>query len=279
MNKKQVTTSTIKDMKQQGEPITMVTAYDYAMARNVNEAGIDMILIGDSLGNVMLGYNSTVPVTMEEMIHHTKAVMRANGVAMVVADMPFMSYQASLADGMYNAARLLKEGGCAAVKLEGGSEICELVAKLVTAGIPVVGHIGLTPQSVNQMGGFKVQGKDVAAAQKLLDDAKALEAAGAFAIVMECVPAALAAKVTAELKTAATIGIGAGSGCDGQVLVCNDLLGFSDGFCPKFAKKYADLHGAIVGAVQEYIREVKERSFPAPEHTFKIDDEVLEKLY
>ncbi|WP_177562317.1 3-methyl-2-oxobutanoate hydroxymethyltransferase [uncultured Phascolarctobacterium sp.] len=279
MNKKQVTTSTIKDMKQQGEPITMVTAYDYAMARNVNEAGIDMILIGDSLGNVMLGYNSTVPVTMEEMIHHTKAVMRANGAAMVVADMPFMSYQASLADGMYNAARLLKEGGCAAVKLEGGSEICELVAKLVTAGIPVVGHIGLTPQSVNQMGGFKVQGKDVAAAQKLLDDAKALEAAGAFAIVMECVPAALAAKVTAELKTAATIGIGAGSGCDGQVLVCNDLLGFSEGFCPKFAKKYADLHGAIVGAVQEYIREVKERSFPAPEHTFKIDDEVLEKLY
>ena len=235
MNKKAITTSTIKAMKQQGEPITMVTAYDVAMARNVNEAGVEMILVGDSVGNVMLGYGSTVPVTMEEMLHHTKAVMRACGPA--------------------------------------------LVQKMVAAGIPVVGHIGLTPQAVNQMGGFKVQGKDVAAAQKLLDDAKALEAAGAFAIVLECVPAALAAKVTAELKTAATIGIGAGNSCDGQVLVCNDLLGFSDGFCPKFAKKYSDLHGSIVSAVQQYIREVKERSFPAPEHTFKIDDEVLEKLY
>ena len=267
MNKKAITTSTIKAMKQQGEPITMVTAYDVAMARNVNEAGVEMILVGDSVGNVMLGYGSTVPVTMEEMLHHTKAVMRACGTALVVAD------------GLYNAARFLKETGCTAVKLEGGSEICELVQKMVAAGIPVVGHIGLTPQSVNQMGGFKVQGKDVAAAQKLLDDAKALEAAGAFAIVLECVPAALAAKVTAELKTAATIGIGAGNSCDGQVLVCNDLLGFSDGFCPKFAKKYSDLHGSIVSAVQQYIREVKERSFPAPEHTFKIDDEVLEKLY
>ena len=266
-------------MKQQGEPITMVTAYDVAMARNVNEAGVEMILVGDSVGNVMLGYGSTVPVTMEEMLHHTKAVMRACGPALVVADMPFMSYQASIADGLYNAARFLKETGCTAVKLEGGSEICELVQKMVAAGIPVVGHIGLTPQSVNQMGGFKVQGKDAAAAQKLLDDAKALEAAGAFAIVLECVPAALAAKVTAALKTAATIGIGAGNACDGQVLVCNDLLGFSDGFCPKFAKKYSDLHGSIVSAVQQYIREVKERSFPAPEHTFKIDDEVLEKVY
>ena len=279
MNKKAITTSTIKAMKQQGEPITMVTAYDVAMARNVNEAGVEMILVGDSVGNVMLGYGSTVPVTMEEMLHHTKAVMRACGPALVVADMPFMSYQASIADGLYNAARFLKETGCTAVKLEGGSEICELVQKMVAAGIPVVGHIGLTPQSVNQMGGFKVQGKDVAAAQKLLDDAKALEAAGAFAVVLECVPAALAAKVTAELKTAATIGIGAGNSCDGQVRVCNDLLGFSDGFCPKFAKKYSDLHGSIVSAVQQYIREVKERSFPALEHTFKIDDEVLEKLY
>lgn len=279
MNKKAITTATIKAMKQQGEPITMITAYDFAMARNVNEAGIDMILVGDSVGNVMLGYGSTVPVTMEEMLHHTKAVMRAGGAALVVADMPFMSYQASIADGLYNAARFLKETGCTAVKLEGGSEVCELVKKMVAAGIPVVGHIGLTPQSVNQMGGFKVQGKDVAAAQKLLDDAKALEEAGAFAIVLECVPAALAAKVTGELKTAATIGIGAGSACDGQVLVCNDLLGFSEAFCPKFAKKYSDLHGSIVSAVRSYIGEVKLRSFPAPEHTFKIDDEVLEKLY
>ncbi len=279
MEKKTITTATIRTMKQQGEPITMVTAYDYAMARNVNEAGIEMILVGDSVGNVMLGYNSTVPVTMDEMIHHTKAVMRAGGTALVVGDMPFMSYQASITDGLYNAARFLKETGCTAVKLEGGSEVCGLVEKMVQAGIPVVGHIGLTPQSVNQMGGFKVQGKDVAAAQKLLDDAKALEAAGAFAIVLECVPAALAAKVTAELHTAATIGIGAGSACDGQVLVCNDLLGFSNGFCPKFAKKYSDLHNVIVGAVEEYITEVKARTFPAPEHTFKIDDEVLEKLY
>lgn len=279
MLKKPVTTATIKAMKQQGEAITMITAYDYAMARNVNEAGVEMILVGDSLGNVMLGYNSTVPVTMEEMLHHTKAVMRAQGNALVVGDMPFMSYQASIVDGIYNAARFLKETGCTAVKLEGGAEVCELVRKLVSAGIPVVGHIGLTPQSVNQMGGFKVQGKDVVAAQKLLDDAKALEAAGAFAIVLECVPAALAAKVTASLKEAATIGIGAGNGCDGQVLVCNDLLGVSDGFCPKFVKKYSDLHSEIVGAVKTYVGEVKARTFPAPEHTFKIDDDVLEKLY
>ena len=278
MNKK-VTNLTIKKMKGEGTPISMITAYDYVMAQNVDEAGIDMILVGDSLGNVVMGHTSTLPVTMDDMVHHTAAVVRGTKRALVVADMPFMSYQASIADGLYNAARFLKETGCTAVKLEGGSEICELVQKMVAAGIPVVGHIGLTPQSVNQMGGFKVQGKDVAAAQKLLDDAKALEAAGAFAVVLECVPAALAAKVTAELKTAATIGIGAGNSCDGQVLVCNDLLGFSDGFCPKFAKKYSDLHGSIVSAVQQYIREVKERSFPAPEHTFKIDDEVLEKLY
>ncbi|MBR5487666.1 MAG: 3-methyl-2-oxobutanoate hydroxymethyltransferase [Phascolarctobacterium sp.] len=279
MAEKQITVATIKEMKQKGEPITMITAYDVAMARNVNEAGVDMILVGDSVGNVMLGYNSTVPVTMDEMIHHTKAVMRGNKTALVVGDMPFMSYQASIADGMYNAARFLKETGCTAVKLEGGSEVCELVQKLTTAGIPVVAHIGLTPQSVNQLGGFKVQGKDVEAAQKLIDDAKALEAAGAFACVLECVPAALASKITKELTTMATIGIGAGNGCDGQVLVCNDLLGISNGFCPKFVKKYADLHSITVDAVKSYINEVKDRSFPAPEHTFKIEDSVLEKLY
>ena len=279
MAEKQITVATIKEMKQKGEPITMITAYDVAMARNVNEAGVDMILVGDSVGNVMLGYNSTVPVTMDEMIHHTKAVMRGNKTALVVGDMPFMSYQASIADGMYNAARFLKETGCTAVKLEGGSEVCELVQKLTTAGIPVVAHIGLTPQSVNQLGGFKVQGKDIGAAQKLIDDAKALEAAGAFACVLECVPAALASKITKELTTMATIGIGAGNGCDGQVLVCNDLLGVSNGFCPKFVKKYADLHSITVNAVKSYINEVKDRSFPAPEHTFKIEDSVLEKLY
>lgn len=278
---KQITTAVIKQMKQNGEPVTMVTAYDYAMAKNVCEAGIEMILVGDSLGNVVLGYNSTVPVTMDEMIHHTKAVMRgAQGSAtMVVGDMPFMSYQASVVDGMYNAARFLKETGCAAVKLEGGAEVCGLVQKLTQAGIPVVGHIGLTPQSVNQLGGFKVQGKSAEAAQKLLDDARALEQAGAFAIVLECVPEALAAKVTESLKTAATIGIGAGKYCDGQVLVCNDLLGYTDGFCPKFVKHYADLHGEMVSAFKAYAADVKARSFPAAEHTFKIDDEVLEKLY
>ena len=276
---KQITTATIKQMKQNGEPITMVTAYDYAMAKNVCEAGIEMILVGDSLGNVVLGYNSTVPVTMDEMIHHTKAVMRGAQGALVVGDMPFMSYQASVVDGMYNAARFLKETGCAAVKLEGGSEVCELVHKLTQAGIPVVGHIGLTPQSVNQLGGFKVQGKSAEAAQKLLDDARSLEQAGAFSIVLECVPELLAKKVTESLPTAATIGIGAGKYCDGQVLVCNDLLGFTDGFCPKFVKRYADVHGEIVNAVKGYITDVKARSFPAAEHTFKIDDEVLDKLY
>ena len=279
MATKNVTVATIKEMKQKGEPIVMITAYDVAMARNVNEAGVDMILVGDSVGNVMLGYSSTVPVTMDEMIHHTKAVMRGNSTALVVGDMPFMSYQASDIDAMYNAARFLKETGCTAVKLEGGAEVAPLVKKLTTAGIPVCAHIGLTPQSVNQLGGFKVQGKDIEAAQKMIEDAKALEAAGAFACVLECVPAKLAAKVTAELKTMATIGIGAGNGCDGQVLVCNDLLGVSNGFCPKFVKKYANLHDITVEAVKSYIAECKDRSCPAEEHTFKIDDSVLEKLY
>ena len=278
MERKPITTSTIRQMKVEGRPSTMITAYDYAMARNVDEAGIDMILVGDSVGNVMLGYSSTIPVTMDAMIHHTQAVVRGTKYALVVGDMPFMSYQASEAEGLMNAGRFLKEGGCAAIKLEGGSEVCPLVKKMVTAGIPVMGHIGLTPQSVNQFGGFKVQGKDVAAAQKLLDDAKALEAAGAFSIVLECVPAALAAKVS-EVISIPTIGIGAGNGCDGQVLVCNDLLGVSNGFTPKFVKKYRNLHQEIVGAVYEYISDVRDRSFPAPEHTFKIDDEVLEKLY
>ena len=278
MERKPITTSTIRQMKVEGRPSTMITAYDYAMARNVDEAGIDMILVGDSVGNVMLGYSSTIPVTMDAMIHHTQAVVRGTKYALVVGDMPFMSYQASEAEGLMNAGRFLKEGGCAAIKLEGGSEICKKKKKMVTAGIPVMGHIGLTPQSVNQFGGFKVQGKDIAAAQKLIDDAKALEAAGAFSIVLECVPAALAAKVS-EMISIPTIGIGAGNGCGGQVLVCNDLLGFSNGFTPKFAKKYRNLHQEIVGAVSEYISDVRDRSFPAPEHAFKIDDEVLEKLY
>lgn len=276
---KPVTVNTIREMKQKGEPITMITAYDVAIARNVNEAEIDMILVGDSLGNVVLGYNSTIPVTMDDMIHHTKAVMRGNNTALVIGDMPFMSYQADIKDAIYNAGRFLKETGCTAVKLEGGSEVAPLVKRLVEAGIPVCAHIGLTPQSVNQLGGYKVQGKEVAAAQKLVDDAKALEEAGAFACVLECVPAALAAKITKELHTMATIGIGAGNECDGQVLVCNDLLGVSTGFTPKFVKKYANLHDETVNAVKAYIADVKARRFPAEEHTFKIDDSVLEKLY
>lgn len=276
---KPVTVNTIREMKQKGEPITMITAYDVVMARNVNEAEIDMILVGDSLGNVVLGYNSTIPVTMDDMIHHTKAVMRGNNTALVIGDMPFMSYQADIKDAIYNAGRFLKETGCTAVKLEGGSEVAPLVKRLVEAGIPVCAHIGLTPQSVNQLGGYKVQGKEVAAAQKLVDDAKALEEAGAFACVLECVPAALAAKITKELHTMATIGIGAGNECDGQVLVCNDLLGVSTGFTPKFVKKYANLHDETVNAVKAYIADVKARRFPAEEHTFKIDDSVLEKLY
>ncbi len=276
---KKVSVTDIKTMKQKGEPITMITAYDVAMARNVDEAGVDMILVGDSLGNVIMGLSSTLPVTMDDMIHHTKCVMRSEPRALVVGDMPFMSYQADLAEGLRNAARFLKEGGCAAVKLEGGAEVCPLVEKLTAAGIPVMAHIGLTPQSVNQLGGFKVQGKDLQAAQKLIDDAKKLEEAGAFACVLECVPAPLAEKITRSLTSMATIGIGAGSGCDGQVLVCNDLLGVSAGFCPKFVKKYADLHSITVNAVKNYCADVKARSYPGPEHSFKMDDAVLERLY
>lgn len=279
MDRKNVTVSTIKSMKEKGESIVMITAYDVAMARNVDEAGVDMILVGDSLGNVMMGYNSTLPVTMEDMIHHTSCVMRANPKAMVIADMPFMSYQASIEEGIRNAGRLMKETGCAGVKLEGGVSVAPLVKRLVEAGIPVVAHIGLTPQSVNAFGGFKVQGKTVEAAQQMIEDAKTLEEAGAFACVLECVPAALAKKVTENCKVMATIGIGAGSDTDGQVLVCNDLLGVSTGFTPKFVKKYANLHDITVNAVKEYISDCKGRSFPAVEHTFKIDDSVMEKLY
>ena len=267
MERKPITTSTIRQMKVEGRPSTMITAYDYAMARNVDEAGIDMILVGDSVGNVMLGYSSTIPVTMDAMIHHTQAVVRGTKYALVVGDMPFMSYQASEAEGLMNAGRFLKEGGCAAIKLEGGSEVCPLVKKMVTAGIPVMGHIGLTPQSVNQFGGFKVQGKDVAAAQKLLDDAKALEAAGAFSIVLECVPAALAERITKALRIP-VIGIGAGNGVDGQVLVLHDMLGINNEFNPRFLRRYADLHSVITGAVSGYIADVRSKAFPSSDEQY-----------
>ncbi|WP_019879424.1 3-methyl-2-oxobutanoate hydroxymethyltransferase [Succinispira mobilis] len=272
-----VTTSTIKNSKGI-KPLTMITAYDYAFAKIFDQAGIDMILVGDSLGNVILGYSSTLPVTMEDMIHHTKAVTRACSRTLVVADMPFMSYQVSTEQALINAGRLVKEAGAHAVKLEGGAEITATIEKLVQSGIPVIGHLGLTPQSVNQLGGFKVQGKTLSAAQKILQDAQALATAGVFALVLECIPHQLALKIT-ESVNIPTIGIGAGNNCDGQVLVCNDLLGLNTEFTPKFVKKYRNLQQEIFTATQEYINDVQTRTFPATEHTFSMQDEVLEKLY
>ena len=272
------TTATFKKAKEEKQKITMLTAYDYSFAKLMDEAGINSILVGDSVGMVCLGYEDTLPVTMEDMIHHTKAVARGAKTALVVADMPFMSYQTSVYDAVVNAGRLIKEGGAQAVKLEGGFEVTEQIKAIVDASIPVVAHIGLTPQSVNAFGGFKVQGKSEAAAQKLLDEARAVEKAGAFAVVMECVPAKLAAKITEELSIP-TIGIGAGAGCDGQVLVYQDMLGLFSDFTPKFVKQFATVGELVKGAFEGYIREVQEGTFPAQEHTFKIDDEVLDKLY
>lgn len=272
------TTATFKKAKEEKQKITMLTAYDYSFAKLMDEAGINSILVGDSVGMVCLGYEDTLPVTMEDMIHHTKAVARGAKNALVVADMPFMSYQTSVYDAVVNAGRLIKEGGAQAVKLEGGFEVTEQIKAIVDASIPVVAHIGLTPQSVNAFGGFKVQGKSEAAAQKLLDEARAVEKAGAFAVVMECVPAKLAAKITEELSIP-TIGIGAGASCDGQVLVYQDMLGLFSDFTPKFVKQFANVGEIVKGAFEGYIREVQEGTFPAQEHTFKIDDEVLDKLY
>ncbi|MDD7138202.1 MAG: 3-methyl-2-oxobutanoate hydroxymethyltransferase [Bacteroidales bacterium] len=261
-----------------GAPLSMLTAYDYHTACTLDEAGIDMILVGDSLGNVMLGYENTLAVTVEDMIHHGKAVCRGAKNTFVVVDMPFMSYQTSVSDAVRNAGRIMKETNCQAVKLEGGAVYADRIKAIVEAGIPVVAHIGLTPQSVNMLGGYKVQGKTVEAAQHLIDDAKAVAEAGAFAITLECVPAALAKKVT-ESVPALTIGIGAGNGCDGQVLVYQDMLGYTDGFTPKFVKKYANLHEVMLEAFKQYKAECENRTFPTPSNTFKISEEVLEKLY
>ena len=278
MNKK-VTNLTIKKMKQEGTPISMITAYDYIMAQNVDEAGIDMILVGDSLGNVVMGHTSTLPVTMEDMIHHTAAVVRGVKRALVVGDMPFMSYQESTQQALHNAGRLMKETGCDAVKLEGGASVCEAVKAMTTAGIPVVGHIGLTPQSINAFGGFKVQGKSVEAGRRLVADALAVEAAGAFAIVLECVPADLAALVTSKLTRAFTIGIGAGNGCDGQVLVVQDMLGMTPGgFKPKMVRRFAQVGEAIVGAMRAYDEAVQAGEFPAAAESYKIDAEVMDQI-
>jgi 3-methyl-2-oxobutanoate hydroxymethyltransferase len=273
-----ITTTVIQQRKIEGKKISMLTAYDFSMAKFLNDAGIDMLLVGDSLGNVVLGYDSTLPVTMEDMIHHGKAVCRGAKQAMVVVDMPFMSYQVSTEQAVMNAGRIIKETGAQAVKLEGGQQIAGTVRAIVAAGIPVVGHLGLTPQSVHSLGGFKVQCKEEKSAQKLLEDAKVLEESGAFALVLECVPGLLAHKVTQSISIP-TIGIGAGVHCDGQVLVINDLLGLYPGFSPKFVKQYAHLHVQVAQAVAEYKKEVETKMFPSDEHSFKISEEVLEKLY
>ena len=272
------TVSTLKQQKENGDKITMLTAYDYSTARLMEEAGINMILVGDSLGMVMLGYEDTIPVTMEDMIHHTRAVTRATKETFVVGDMPFMSYHVSIEQAVTNAGRLIKEGMCQAVKLEGGAKVCPQIRAIVAAQIPVCAHIGLTPQSVNAFGGFKVQGKTEEAARQLIEDAKAVEAAGAFMVVLECVPEKLA-KIITETVSIPTIGIGAGNGCDGQVLVYQDMLNMYGGIKPKFVKQFANLGDVMREAFKEYSREVKEGSFPATEHTFAISDDVISKLY
>ena len=261
-----------------GEKLTMLSAYDYSTAKLIDEAGVNSILVGDSLGNVILGYEDTISVTMEDMIHHGAAVARGAKNALVVIDMPFMSYQTSVYDALVNAGRLMKEGRGDAVKLEGGVEVCPQIKAIVDAGIPVCAHIGLTPQSINAFGGFKVQGKSEAAAKKLLEDAKAVEEAGAFAVVIEGVPAKIAALITEQLHIP-TIGIGAGKDCDGQVLVYQDMLGMFSDFTPKFVKRYANIGEVMKEAFQNYIKEVQDGVFPAEENTYKVDDSVIEKLY
>jgi 3-methyl-2-oxobutanoate hydroxymethyltransferase len=272
-----VTITEIKEMKRKKEKIPMLTAYDYVTAKMVDEAGVPLILVGDSLGMVMLGYESTIPVTMEEMIHHTKAVARGARKALIIGDMPFMSYHMSVSDALHNAARFIQEGGAQAVKLEGGEAVAEEVRRLVDCGIPVMGHIGLTPQSIHQLGGFKVQGKAVEEAKKLLNDARILEEAGAFTIVLECTPAPLSKLITQKLAIP-TIGIGAGPDCDGQVQVISDLLGLYTDFVPKHAKQYARLAGEIKSAVSSYISEVKSLSFPTMEQSYTMDKSLVKQL-
>lgn len=272
------TVSTFREQKAKGEKISMLTAYDYSTAKLMDEAGINGILVGDSLGMVVLGYEDTLPVTMEDMIHHTAAVCRGAKNTLVVGDMPFMSYQVSVEEAVYNAGRLMKEGRCQAVKLEGGASVCPQIKAITNASIPVMAHIGLTPQSINAFGGFKVQGKSEEAAKKLLEDAKAVEEAGAFAVVLECVPAKLAELISKSISIP-TIGIGAGAGCDGQILVYQDMLGMFSDFTPKFVKKYANVGEMMTQAFRDYIAEVQEGTFPAPEHTFAISEDVINKLY
>ncbi len=274
---KKLTVADIRAMKASGDKITMLTAYDASLARLLEGAGIDMLLVGDSLGMVVLGYDSTVPVTVDEMLHHAKAVRRGAPGSLVVGDMPFMSYQVSIPDAIHNAGRFMKEAGCDAVKLEGGPEVCHVVSARVQAGIPVMGHIGLTPQTAGQLGGYKVQGKDLDSARKQLASAKALEAAGAFALVLECIPATLAQAIS-EALSIPTIGIGAGVGCDGQVLVTPDMLGMFEKFTPSFVKSYAHLANQIKEAVLDYKREVKAKVYPDEAHSFTMKLDIAEVL-
>jgi 3-methyl-2-oxobutanoate hydroxymethyltransferase len=266
--KKAKTILDMQKMKADGEKITMLTCYDYPTARIMDDCGIDMILIGDSVGVVYAGYDNTLPVTMEDMIYHTRAVVRSQPKALVVTDMPFLSYQTDLASARLNAGRLIKDGGAAAVKIEGGENVAPVIEAITTMDIPVVAHIGLTPQSLHRMGGYRVQGRNNEQAEKLLADARAVQAAGAFAVVLEGIPSALAATITGELSIP-TIGIGAGPSCDGQVLVIHDILGLCEKYAPKFVKRYAELKPIIAQAVSSYIQEVKEGSFPTEDHSFK----------
>ena len=272
------TVVTFQQMKEKGEKISMLTAYDYSTAKLMDEAGVNSILVGDSLGNVVLGYEDTISVTMEDMIHHGAAVARGAQNALVVVDMPFMSYQTSVYDAVVNAGRLMKEGRAGAVKPEGGSSVCPQIKAIVDAGIPVCAHLGLTPQSINAFGGFKVQGKSESAAKKLLADAEAVQEAGAFAVVLEGIPRKLADLITEKLQIP-TIGIGAGNGCDGQVLVYQDLLGMFSDFTPKFVKRYAEVGEVMKNAFRQYMDEIQSGVFPGEEHEYKIDDDIIEKLY
>lgn len=277
MERKKITITDLHNKKRGGKKITMLTAYDYPMARLVDGAGIDMILVGDSLGMVVLGYDSTVPVTMDEMIHHAKAVRRGTKYAFLVGDMPFMSYQVSVEEAIRNAGRFMKEAGCDAVKLEGGDEVLAVTKAIVDAGVPVLGHLGLTPQTISKLGGYRIQGKDAEAAKKILDQALKLEKAGCFAIVLECVPDEVSDLITKKLSIP-TIGIGAGASCDGQVLVVNDMVGLFDRFVPKFVKQYVKLSEEISRGLNKYREEVENGTFPDAEHSFAIKEEELKKL-
>ena len=277
MERKKVTIASLMEKKGKGQKITMITAYDYPTARLVDEAGIDTVLVGDSMGMVMLGYDSTVPVTMDDMIHHCKAVRRGVKSAFILGDMPFMSYQISVEKAIENAGRFIKEAGCDCVKLEGGSEMAPVTKAIVQAGVPVCAHIGLTPQTATMLSGFKVQGKDAESARKLMEAAKDFERAGAFMIVMECIPDLLAAKITKELKIP-TIGIGAGKNCDGQVLVYHDVVGLFERFTPKFVKQYINLSPKIKEAISQYKTDVETGVFPGPEHTFSMKAEEAGKI-